>query len=269
VETLNLVDAGTSLLVDGVVRADYNAQTALQTVAAVLAVHGLPQMLTFDRDPRWVSSWSSRDFPAPFVRFCYCLGIQPNITPPQQPDKNLFVERYHGTYGRECLDYYRPDTVEAAQEVTDTFKHHYNYQRPNQALSCRNQPPAIAFPDLPVLPRIPTEVDPDTWLKAIDGQAYVRKVQRDGFVKVDDRRYYIQEKLKGQSVLLKVDAAHRQFRVYQATYWCKDVPIKGLYGRVLPWTEYVAAIAEEARIDWHRTQARRLLTRRRAMYSTP
>lgn len=54
VETLNVVDVGTSILVDNPVRNDFNAETAIIALAEVLKTHGKPQRLTFDRDPRFV-----------------------------------------------------------------------------------------------------------------------------------------------------------------------------------------------------------------------
>jgi hypothetical protein len=91
VETCNFVDAGTSIWLHGPVRADFTAETAFEAVVEFLLLYGLPSMLTFDRDPRWVGSASGRDFPSAFVRFLLCLGIQPNICPPHRPDKNCYV----------------------------------------------------------------------------------------------------------------------------------------------------------------------------------
>src|SRR4051794_32044247 len=54
------------------------------------------------------------------------------------------------------------------------YREHYNYQPPNQALSCGNRPPRVAFPALPARPSVPLLVDPDTWLETIDGRGYVR-----------------------------------------------------------------------------------------------
>ena len=42
-------------------RGDYNAETALLTMVDILLAHGLPQSITFDRDPRFVGSWSGQD----------------------------------------------------------------------------------------------------------------------------------------------------------------------------------------------------------------
>ncbi len=54
VETCNFVDAGTSILLQAQVRDDFRAETAFDTVVQFLQGYGLPRLLTFDRDPRWV-----------------------------------------------------------------------------------------------------------------------------------------------------------------------------------------------------------------------
>jgi Integrase core domain len=71
------------------------------------------------------------------------------------PQQNAFVERYHRTYQHECLALDRPTSLEQARQVTEAFTQHYNVERPNQALSCGNQPPHTAFPSLPNLPPLP------------------------------------------------------------------------------------------------------------------
>jgi transposase InsO family protein len=107
---LNFVDAGTSILLSAQPHDDFHAETALEAVATFLSTYGLPAMLTFDRDPRWVGSASGRDFPSALRRFLLCLGIEPQICPPQRPDTNAFVERYHRSYHQECLQIHRPGT---------------------------------------------------------------------------------------------------------------------------------------------------------------
>lgn len=52
VETLNIIDKGTSVLVAHHVRADFTAETALAAVAETFAEHGLPTSITLDRDTR-------------------------------------------------------------------------------------------------------------------------------------------------------------------------------------------------------------------------
>jgi len=252
VETLNFVDAGTSSPLMAEVSSDFHAETAFDSVVRFLRQFGRPQRFTFDRDPRWVGSASGRDFPSAFVRFLLCLGVEPNICPPHHPQDNCFVERYHRAYGEECLRVFRPGTEEEVREVTATFLPHYNYERPNQARSCGNRPPRVAFPTLPTLPALPEQVDPDAWLAPIHGQAYARRVQPKGTIAVDRHDYYIARALAGQQVVLVVNAQDARFDAVLGKEVVKSLPIKGLVGQPLPFDEYATRMREEARSEYRR-----------------
>jgi transposase InsO family protein len=108
VETLNVLDAGTSVLLDAQVRTDFTAKTALEALAQPLQTYGRPQRITLDRDPRWVGSPAGSDFPSALLRFGACLGIDMHVCDPHHPQQNAFVERYHRTYQQECLALDRP-----------------------------------------------------------------------------------------------------------------------------------------------------------------
>ncbi len=254
IETLNFVDAGTSTLLYAQPHNDFHAETALDAVISFLRTNGLPCMLTFDRDTRWVGSASGRDFPSPFRRFLLCLDIQPNVCPAQRPEKNAFVERYHRSYNQECLQVHRPTTLQEVREVTQRFMHHYNYERPHQGRSCKDQPPRVAFPTLPKLPPLPDQVDPDRWLESIHGHAFPRRIGSDGCVDVDLEPYYIKQALAGRHVVLLVNAPEKRFEVYYQDTLIKQMPIKGLYGEVLPFDRYVTLIKQEARSQQRRLQ---------------
>ena len=259
VEVLNFVDVGTSSLLSAQVNQDYHAETAFDAVVAFLRQWGCPKQLTFDHDPRWVGGARGRDFPSALVRFLLCVGVEPNICPPRQPQKNPYVERYHRSFGKECLEVLRPGTEEEVREVTDAFSIHYNMERPNQALSCGNRPPRVAFPALPTLPPLPAEVDPDRWLAQMDGQALARRVLPNGTVEVDRRSYYIQQTLAGLSVDLVVHAPEHVFEVLMGKERLKLLPIKGVVGHCLPFAEYVTRMREEVRSQhrwWLRHQGR-------------
>src|SRR6266700_4666933 len=137
-------------------------------LALTLAKDGRPKCIPLDRDPRWVGSPHGSDFPAALVRFGACLGIEIRICDPHHPQQNAFVERFHRSYQEECLALHRPHTLQEAREVTAVFQEHYNGERPNQALSCGNQPPRTAFATLPQFPALPAQVDPDRWLWSWD-----------------------------------------------------------------------------------------------------
>jgi transposase InsO family protein len=249
VEVLNTVDVGTALLLDAQARADFTAATSVEAVATLVREQGLPDHVTFDRDPRFVGSAQSRDFPAPFVRFWTCIGVAVTICPPHHPQDNAFVERYHRHYNQECVRVERPATLEEVRSATAAYKEHYNWERPNQALSCGNQPPRVAFPALPPRPSIPLCVDPDAWLGAIDGRAYVRRVSVNGFVAVGEDLYYVQRELAGQEVAVQVDAPAREFVVAQRGRELRRLPIKGLVRQILSFAAFVDHLAAQARTE--------------------
>ena len=250
VEISNFVDAGTSIWLSRNVSGDFDAQALLETVAQFLREHGRPAMLTFDNDPRFVGSASGRDFPSALVRFLLCVGVEPNVCPPHRPDKNAYVERFHRTLGEECLQVQLPQTLEQVQKATESFLHHYNEERPNQARSCGNQPPGVACPIFPPLPAVPQTIDPDRWLERVSGQAFMRKVQSDASLTINHERYYVPRELAGQQVACFINAPEKQFDIWQAGLRVKSVPIKGLYGRTVPFDEYVELMKQEARSEY-------------------
>ncbi|HSH77697.1 MAG TPA: transposase [Herpetosiphonaceae bacterium] len=247
---LNTVDTGTSILVNAQVRADFTAETALEAIVETLRLQGRPHTITLDRDPRFVGSQMQRDFPSPLLRLLHCLGIQVTICPPRRPDRNGFVERYNRTYNHECLRVFEPKDVDMARTLTEGFRRHYNHERPNQALSCGNQPPCVAFPDLRLGPPLPTMIDPDRWVEVLDGQRYVRKIAKNGTVSVDGTLYYIDQAWHGRYVSLCIHAAKRAFVVEYREQVVKELPLKGLVGDVLPLEEYIAQMKAEAQTQY-------------------
>jgi hypothetical protein len=156
------------------------------------------------------------------------LGIQPDVCPPQRPDRNGFVERFNRSYDEECLSIARPDTLDKTIIVTDEYRQHYNLERPNQALSCKNQPPAYAFKELPARPRPAEVIDVDGWLKAVDRQCFKRRVNSRGKVSVNRSCYYVSRSMAGRYVVLRVDAQAKAFHVEAQGRRVKTIPIKGL-----------------------------------------
>jgi hypothetical protein len=256
VETLNVVDVGTSSVVEAVVRDDFTTETTLFALTQTFLAHGLPNKLTCDRDPRFVGSWSGRDFPSPVIRFLLCLGIDVAVCPARRPDLNAFVERYHRNYSEECLDLHRPTNLDAARQVTQAYVAHYNRERPNQAITCDNQPPLVAFPELPVLPKLPHFVDPDRWLQAVHGQRYRRRINSRGSLQLGDHRYYVKQALAGQFVTVVVDATRRELIIEYRLQPIKRIAIKGLYHDLLPFETYLEAMQDEACRDWRRVVRR-------------
>jgi len=216
------------------------------TMIDVLDQVGCPAVIRFDRDPRFVASWTMDRFPSAFMRFLLCVGITPEVCPARRPDRKPFVERVQRSQQEECIAKHRPDDVISTQSVVGDYLQFYNLDRPNQALSCGNQPPSDAHPNIPYLPRLPSEVDPDAWLTYYDRRFFRRRVNSKGTVQVDKHSYYIGRHLRGQQVQLQLDAQQRSFAVWSDKSCVKHVPLKDLFHGRLPLVDYIDAILDEA-----------------------
>jgi hypothetical protein len=246
VECFNAVDKGSSILLSAQVRPDYTAVTAIDAVVCLLQLYGCPAAIRFDRDPRFVGAATADGFPSPLMRLLMCLDIEARLCPPHRPDKNPFVERYHRSYQAECLRRYLPETVEQAQAFTLVYQNHYNLKRPNQAISCGNQPPRVAFPTLPPRPPLPDTIDPDRWLTKLDGQLFKRAVNPSGCLQLGKERYYIDHSLKGRSLLLRLDALNQQLLVFLKDNLINRLELKGLHHKTLPFETYLNLLRQEA-----------------------
>jgi len=111
---------------------------------------------------------------------------------------------------------------------------------------------------------LPDRIDPDRWLRAIDGKRFKRRVKHNGSVSVDKHEYYVKKQLRGRYVVLQVDASQQQFLVWLDGKPIKPIKVKGLYGEVLGFADYLALLCQEAVSDWRRWQHKR----RRLMRST-
>jgi hypothetical protein len=250
IEILNVVDHGSSALVDTQVHGDYDAESALLAMVDILRTHGCPKRITLDRDPRWVGSSSGKDFPSAMLRFMMAVGIEPVVCPAHRPDKNPFVERYHRNLKYECLLRSCPQDIQTTNEVNQAYAYHYNYERPSQAITCQNQPPRVAFPYSLDLPRLPALVDPDAWVSKLHGRCYTRRINSNGQVQIGKQSYYINKKLSGRYVVLRIDGQKRHFVVEHKRQALKYLPIKGLFNQKMPFHDYLNVIREEARSEW-------------------
>jgi hypothetical protein len=262
VEAFGVVDRGSSILVDLQASDNYHARTALVAMASTLIEYGRPRCIVFDRDPRLIGSWSADAFPSAFMRFLLNLGIDIDVCPPQRPDLKPFIERHFRTLKEECILVKLPANLAQTIEAFEIHRHIYNHRRPNQARVCGNRPPRVAFPDLPRLPTIPEQVDPDRWLLAYHNDLFKRRVTSTGRIQIDKHHYYIRRDLVGRYVVCKLDAKRRVFDVILDNQLIKTMPIKGLYNEVLPFGDYLDLMLKEAESEWRRLAYKR--SRRRA-----
>jgi hypothetical protein len=192
----------------------------------------------------------------------------PNIIPLHRPDLNAYVERYHRTSKQECLLVHHPGTLEEVRDVTEAFLRHSNEERPHQGRACGNQPPRIAFPVLPTLPKLSTTVQPNRWLQPFHQQAFMRLVGSDGSIALDLHTYYISKSLAGQPVAFLIDAHERCLNVWRATTLFTCLPMKGLFEEEeMPFEHDVRAMQQEARSQAQRYQWQRRTISQRSLWA--
>lgn len=257
-----IIDSGTSIWVDTHVASGFDAENSLRILAQTFLLHGLPKRLRFDRDPRFVGSWTTDGYPSAWLRFLHSLGVEPVICPPRRPDLKPFVERLIRTIKYEKLYVQRPGNLEQAAEMLHSFRGFYNEVRPHQGISCANQPPQVAFPDLPQLPAVPEIVDPDAWLQAYHGRLYRRRVSASGAVDVDKYTYHIGRRYAGEAIALHLDARQHVFQVICRGKVVKSLQIKGLHRNLMTFQDYLTMMLLEARsIEQHILRKARLNNR--------
>jgi hypothetical protein len=251
-EFLVVVDRGTSRLVYVEGSAGYTAETALEAVARLFVLCGIPKRIRFDRDVRLWGAWTRDSYPSPLVQFLRVLGVQDVICPPQRPDLKPFVERCIQTLKYEWFGRHFPTTFADAGELLEQFPHYYNDERPHQGKACGNRPPSVAFPNLPLLRQLPEAVDPDRWLTTVNARIYRRRVNSDGTIQIDRHTYAIGSRYAKQQVLVHLDAHLQRFRITLEGRLIKMLPIQGLYGNTLRFWDYFKLIQAEARtIELH------------------
>lgn len=253
-----IIDSGTSIWIDTHVASGFDAESSLRILAQTFLLHGLPQRLRFDRDSRFVGSWTTDGYPSAWVRFLHCLGVEPVICPPRRPDLKPFVERLIRTIKYEKLYVQRPGHIQQGEEMLNGFRDFYNAARPHQGLSCANQPPRMAFPDLPQLPAVPETVDPDAWLQAYHGRLYRRRVSTSGAVDVDKYTYHVGRQYAGAVIALRLEARQQVFQAIYSGKVVKSLQLKGLHHGVLTFQDYLKLMLLEARsIEQHLLQKAR------------
>jgi hypothetical protein len=78
--------------------------------------------------------------------------------------------------------------------------------------------------------------------------------------RLDGTYYYIKAELAGHHILLHLNATARCFDAFRGAQFIKSVPIKGLYGKLMPLEDYIDLMRERARSE----ERQRLRRQRRA-----
>ena len=242
-----VVDRGTSRVVYLEGCEGYRADTALDAIIRLFLLYGMPKRLRFDRDARFVWSWSADSFPAPLIRLLHVLGVEPVVCPARRPDKKPYVERCIRTFKHEWLDRFSLDRMADCYEALEAFPHYHNAERIHLGRACDGRTPDEAFPKLPSLPFPPDEVQPNAWLEVEHGRVFRRRIRANGTIQVDKHVYYVDQKLAKRPVLVRLDAMLRCLRVtVDGVELDKVLPLKDLPSDQMRLFDYLERLHQEA-----------------------
>lgn len=179
------------------------------------------------------------------------------------PRSQTLRRTFHPHSKQECVYPRRPATVAQSQLWLDEHRQFYILERPNQAITCNNQPPSLALGTPPSLRQLPDEVDADSWLSHYHRRSFRRKVKANGVVQVDRHSYYIGQKFRGRKVIVILDAYEKHLEFYIQQQLVKTKPIhKQLYG-VVPFEDFFEVMLKEAE-----SETRRLARQRKRAHRT-
>ena len=175
--------------------------------------YGLPKILLCDNGHPWGASQSTSI--TKFEVWLMQLGILPIHIRPKHPQTQGTVERFNGSYKRECLKFYTPSDLADAQRTREEYMQFYNHRRPHEALHMDT--PATHYTPSPRC--FPDQIEP--WEYETGGQR--RIVKSTGYLTFDGQGFYLSEGLGDQEIMIypsahkehTVDVIFRQFCVAQ------------------------------------------------------
>lgn len=161
-----------------------NQQTGgvVASLNRVFDEYGLPKAILCDNGKPWGDS-------KPGYTLIELWFMQLNILPihgrPIHPQTQGKEERFHRTMKYELLKYVAIQDMKHAQEVFDTWRYEYNYERPHNSL--RLDVPAKHYKASNII--LPSKImEPD-----YDSTARLRKVNCKGYISIQNHRYFLSE----------------------------------------------------------------------------
>lgn len=170
--------------------------------------YGVPTAMLMDHGAPWWAS-ASRDGLTTLSVFLLKQGIRLIYGAVRHPQTQGKVERFHRTLGERLRWHGVPTTLGDFERRFVAFRHEYNDDRPHSALGMR--PPSMRF----VVSARSYRPSPAEW--EYPAEWPLRRVQRHGTIWLDNRRYFVSEALRGETVACR-PFAHRILVTYRHMY---------------------------------------------------
>jgi transposase InsO family protein len=179
--------------------------TVKQHFINVFEEYGLPWRINFDNGAPWGTIQRPDRYTA-LSLWLIRLGVHVSFSKIRRPQTNGKIERFHLTLKKELLQFNYFWNLKDAQKNFDRWRAEYNLERPHQALDMK--PPITrytastrAYPqNLPMIEYRDTDL--------------VRTVNAAGNISLQNRKIFIGEALKGQSIGIRKNIGDRDYSVY-------------------------------------------------------
>jgi hypothetical protein len=79
-----------------------------------------------------------------------------------------------------------------------------------------------------------------------------RHIDSRGTIQLWKYTYYVGKAHRNQSVHVRIDAAQKVIHVQLRGKAIKTIPLKGLYARMMDYSEFLGTMCDEARSEWKR-----------------
>jgi len=186
-------------------------------LTAVFRRHGLPVAMLADNGSPWGGSGAA-GYTA-FEVWLMRVGVRLYHGRAYHPQTQGKDERFHRTLNVELLQGLRITSLAAAQVEMDIFRRVYNDERPHEALglavpASRYRASPVGFP----------EVLPAPEYHATD---VVRRVSRDGAVRLRRRRVKLSQAFAGLDVAFRPDGTDGVWRAFFMRFEIAEVDLRG------------------------------------------
>jgi len=98
----------------------------VEVLMRVAEERGLPQKIQLDNGPEFISKRLDQ--------WAYLNGVELDFSRPGKPTDNAFIESFNGRLRQECLNESWFLSLEDAREKVETWRQHYNRERPHGSL---------------------------------------------------------------------------------------------------------------------------------------
>ena len=108
------------------VAAGIKGEAVVEILQRLMEQHRLPRAIRVGNGPEFTSKRLDQ--------WAYLNGVELDFSRPGKPTDNAFIEAFNGRIRQECLNENWFLSLEDAEEKVETWRRHYNGERPHSAL---------------------------------------------------------------------------------------------------------------------------------------